>query len=87
MSYLSVKMFYYPAWQFRLKADERWAIETIMVGRFITRQTKTRPLKSSAADPVRGRRSGRSRSTGLVDVAIHADADTVFEVRSLPIQD
>lgn len=35
-------MFYYPAWQFRLKADERWAIETIMVGRFITRQTKTR---------------------------------------------
>jgi len=52
----------------------------IIVRRFTTRQKKNKTLKFSAADPVRGRRSGRSGSTGVVDVAIHADTDTVFEV-------
>lgn len=47
---------------------------------------KNEILKSSATDPVRSRRSGRSGPTRIVDVKIYPDSDTILEVRSLPVQ-
>lgn len=60
---------------------------SLSVGRVVTWQTNNETLTFSAADPVRGGHSGRSRPTGVLDVDIHAYADSVVEVRSVPLPD